>query len=165
MLISLFNCAANFSSDSTNQWRPLHRKLGDSSNIKPTNSLVPLQLTSLQDRSEPTAQGSRGGASPWATVGRAICEGRSIEEHRVCRSSRVISSRRTDCDSEHMLDNVWSSFIRWRRAINSTKPHLDWKEEGSWSASNSWWMGQIHWWILLWWNFWCHLGLLSSLCH
>ena len=159
------NLAANLPSGSTNQWRSLHWKSWDSRYIKPADCMVPVQPPRLQDSSQSTSPRNRGGAGPWLPPRRSICQGWSPEEHRVCRCCWIFGCRWSDRNPKHLLDHVWSCILHWRRAINCPKSNLDWKEEGAWPVANCRWLGQVHWRILLWWDFWCHLGIFPSLCH
>lgn len=155
--------AANFPSDSTPQWWPFHWEPRDSGYIQPDHCMVPLQPPRLQDRREPAPPRCRGGPRPRIALGGPLRQGRPLEEHRVCRSSRITGRRRPGCDPEHLLDNVWDRLIQWRRALDRTIANLDREEEGARSVADCGWVGQVHRWVLLRRDLRGHLGLLPPL--
>lgn len=157
--------AAHLPSCPAHQWWPIHRKPRDSGHIEPVDCLVPLQPPGLPDRREPTPPRGRGRTGPRVLPRGPIRQNRPTEEHRNCRASWVSSSCRPCCDPEHLLNHIWDFFIQGRGAIDCTFTNTDWEEEGAWSAADCRGVGQVHWWVLLWWDFWCHLGLFLALCH
>lgn len=135
------NLAANIPSDPTNQRRSIHRKLRNSSNVKPTDRVVSLQPPGLPHGRQPSPPWCRSGFGSWFPLSGPICQSGPIKEHCL-RWLRRLFSRCWACSHpQHVPHYLWNLFVQGRRAVDCTKFDFDGAEEATGPASDSRGMG------------------------
>lgn len=161
-LCTLF--AANFPSHPAHQRRSFYREPRDPRDLEPSRCLVSLEPPSIQDSSEPSPSGSRGGFGPRIPPSRPLRQGWPAEKHWGCWACRVLGCGWARCDPQHLPDHVWDCVLQGGRALDRPVLDPDWEEERTRPAADCRWMGQVHRRLLLWRNLRGRMGLLPALC-
>ena len=129
--------AANISSGPTNQRRSIHRKFGDSCNVKPIDCVVSFQPPGLPHRRQPSPPWCRSGLGTWFPLSGPIRQSWPIKEHCLRWFRRLLSRRWACSHPQHVPHYLRNLFVQGRRAFDCSEFDVDWAEEAARPASDS----------------------------